>query len=81
MIGCLNGGAQLRAESISDSKAQLARVESLHLELPHRSADEHRAEKLAKELMPSNSEEEQTGKLKTSYHAVPKTSNPLTVKW
>nr|CAG4647867.1 EOG090X05AC [Moina brachiata] len=79
--GCLNGGAQLRAESISDSKAQLARVESLHLELPQRSADEHRAEKLTKELMPSNSEEEQTGKLKTSYHAVPKTSNPLTVKW
>ena len=77
--GCLNGGAQLRPESNSEAKIHLCHVESLHSSLPKVEVD--RPLQLYKEWLQGHTEEEKEAKLRTSYHAVPKSTNVLAVKW
>nr|CAG4639146.1 EOG090X05AC [Daphnia magna] len=78
--GCLNGGAQLRTES-TETKALAANMEALHSKLEHRQIDEVRVNKLNHVWLGKASPEEHLNKLRTSYHAVQKSTNALTVKW
>jgi len=75
--GCLNGGAQLRPESNSEAKMHLAAVQELHSSLPERPADESST----KQLFNKWTVDESQKKMRTSYHAVAKSVNALTVKW
>lgn len=70
--GCLNGGAQLRSDG--DSKDDIARVQSLYSNLPKRPAQEASD---AHKIYCQNNQ----SKMRTAYHAVPKSTNALTVKW
>jgi len=76
--GCLNGGAQLRPESNSEVKMQLAAVQTLQSSLPERSAAAD--DSLTKHILDKWTVEESQEKLRTSYHAVVKSATLLD-KW
>ena len=78
--GCLNGGAQLRSDSI-EVKSLTSTMEILHSQLQQRRVDEVKVQQLTHSWIGKTSIEEQEKKYKTSYHAVLKSTNALTVKW
>lgn len=80
IVGCLNGGAQLRSELV-ETKAHVAKIEDLFSKLPQRQVDEARAHGLNRDWMEKITVEEKLKKYRTSYHAVVKSTNALTVKW
>nr|CAG4645500.1 EOG090X05AC [Lynceus sp. MCZ IZ 141354] len=73
--GCLNGGAQLKLESLSANKELLSKIDSLHRTMDTRDIDESYEEWL------EGFTKLDAEKLKTKFHAVPKSQNALTVKW
>lgn len=56
-------------------------MDDLYSKLPKRQVDEVGAEKLSRTWIGEASIEEQLKKYKTSYHAIVKSTNALTVKW
>lgn len=70
----------MRTES-TETKALAANMEALHSKLEHRQIDEVRVNKLNHVWLGKASPEEHLNKLRTSYHAVQKSTNALTVKW
>nr|CAG4641660.1 EOG090X05AC [Eurycercus lamellatus] len=78
--GCLNGGAQLRPESNSEAKILASHIDALHLQNKKQEADEKRAQELNDVWMGAVNVEEQRLKVRTTYRAVPKSTNILTTK-
>lgn len=70
----------MRSESI-EAKSLMSNIEALHSKLQQRQVDETRAQQLSQSWIGKASIEEQEKKFKTSYHAVVKSTNALTVKW
>nr|CAG4634758.1 EOG090X05AC [Alona affinis] len=80
--GCLNGGAQLRQESTGESTKLLsARLDGLHKSLKQRQASEETAQLLKGKWTNGAMTTDQDINLRTSYHALPKSTSALTVKW
>nr|CAG4650940.1 EOG090X05AC [Simocephalus serrulatus] len=77
--GCLNGGAQLRPNSV-ETKAQIAKMDYLYSKMPQRQVDEAQACDLSRTWTDKTTIEEQQKKYRTSYHAIVKSTNALTVK-
>ena len=71
----------MRAESKSEAKIHLSEVEALHSSLAQRRADGCSTNQLYEKWMHGLTIEESQHRLRTSYHAVAKSTNALTVKW
>ena len=80
--GCLNGGAQLRHESSGEATKLLsAQIDGLHASLNRREANEQVAQKLGDLWTNSAVAQGAMVNLRASFHALPKSTSALTVKW
>nr|CAG4643177.1 EOG090X05AC [Ilyocryptus agilis] len=80
--GCLNGGAQLRPESDGDVKILTSEMETLHTTLVQCHANESVVQKLSDKWASAGVDTETwRRRLRAQYHAVPKSTNVLSVKW
>ena len=72
--GCLNGGGQIRAESIDDAKALIQMVTSTYNALKQvNPLDDRKTKELYNQLSRDD--------LQTDYHAIKKTSISLNIQW
>lgn len=79
--GCLNGGAQIRSETLETTDEHLRNVETLYFSIPIRHPESNPNLKELNEWLGMPDSEERLSLLHTSYHAVEKMSNALAIKW
>ena len=78
-VGCLNGGGQVKATENEDSKSLLKRVTELYNSVESKSMENSQyVHRLYSDWLGGDNS---NSLLTTSYHAVEKEANALTIKW
>lgn len=82
LVGCLNGGAQIRPESGMSSKELVAKLEETYESLPvSRPHDDPRVLSCYSEWLGGHDSQKAHQLLHAKYKAVEKTVNALGIKW
>jgi len=82
IVGCLNGGGQLRPDSEESSREMLSRVETVYQAIPvHDPWNSDRISDLYTDWLGGVDSEAVKERLHTQYRAVPKMTNALSLKW
>lgn len=82
MLGCLNGGAQVRSKDGTSAKELITRLEEMFNSLPYKSANEAKViEELYEIWLEGQDSDKCNSVLHTSYHAIEKNVNALNIKW
>ena len=82
LVGCLNGGAQVRPESGVSSKELVAKLEEVYQNLPVlRPHDDQRVQSCYSEWLGGHDSEKTREVLHAKYKAVEKNVNALGIKW
>ena len=82
ILGCLNGGGQIRADDKETAKDMLERVKLLYNSLPNRNPLENPyVQKLYTDWLGGTDTEKAQSALHTEYHEVEKLTNALNIKW
>lgn len=79
--GCLNGGAQLKADDLTKQSSFLDTVTSIYSSLELTSLPSNLNGATLSQYYPEGSEDDRHDILLTQFKEVPKTSNLLTLKW
>ena len=81
-VGCLNGGGQLRPEGEESPRELLHRVETVYWSVPVRSPwNSELMSRLYIDWLGGVDSETVRQRLHTQYHAVPKMTSALSLKW
>ena len=82
IVGCLNGGGQLRPEGEESSRELLSRVVTVYQSVAVRSPwDSDLVSHLYVDWLGAVDSEAARRRLHTQYHAVPKMTSALSLKW
>lgn len=82
IVGCLNGGGQLRPEGEESSRELLSRVETVYKSIPVRNPwNSDLLSNLYVDWLGGIDSEAAKERLHTHYRAVPKMTNALSLKW
>lgn len=82
VVGCLNGGGQLRPEGEESARELFSRVETVYQSVPVRSPwDSELVSHLYVDWLGGADSEAVRQRLHTQYHAVPKMTSALSLKW
>jgi len=82
VVGCLNGGGQLRPEGEESSCELLSRVETVYQSIPvHNPWNSNIVSELYVDWLGGIDTEAANQRLHTQYRAVPKMTNALSLKW
>merc|ERR1712130_329059 len=80
--GCLNGGAQLRAEQETSAKELIRSLEEKHLKMDKSFPEQNlQLQRLIQEWGLEKDTEKRSKVVMTSYHEVEKMTNGLAIKW
>jgi len=80
--GCLNGGAQIRPETDTNSKELIAQLDQTYKNLGKETPTENASvEEIYKEWLGGKSTDKADHMLYTEYHEVEKMTNSLAIKW
>lgn len=81
-LGCINGSAQIKPSDGVTSKELIEKLQKLYKDLPKCPVEE--CDKISEKIQHqwlSNNDDKYESLLHTTYHAVPKNTTSLNIKW
>lgn len=81
LLGCLNGGAQVRPQEGGNQKELTSHLEKLYRELPTQNPKSNSLVQEIYNWLGGMGSDKTSAKLHTNYHAVEKMNTALNIKW